>query len=64
MKVNSHCIYFTNNHHQAYKMLSEMETQTADDRANNQHERALQEFFVRTQPIGELKGVCVMLSWL
>jgi hypothetical protein len=39
---------------QAYKILSEMETQTADDRANNQHERALQEFFVRTQPIGEL----------
>ncbi len=38
---------------QAYKHLSDLESKAEEDRAASQHERALQEYFVRSSPIGE-----------
>lgn len=37
---------------QVYMKLHELETQAKDDKLASQHERALQEYFVRTVPIG------------
>jgi hypothetical protein len=35
-----------------YEKLNEMEIQAKEDKQASQHERALQEYFVRTTPIG------------
>eukprot|EP01034_Spumella_vulgaris_P023030 gene23030-29219_t len=45
-------VFCTQKMKQAYKLLADMETKTAEDRAASQHERALGEYFVRTTPIG------------
>lgn len=45
-------VFCTQKLKQAYKLLNDLETKAEEDRVANQHERALQEYFVRTSPIG------------
>lgn len=38
--------------YQAYKLLTDLETKAKEDRLASSHEKALQEHFIRTAPLG------------
>jgi hypothetical protein len=45
-------VYCTESLKQVYKQLHELETRADEDKQASKHERALEEFFVRTEPLG------------
>ena len=45
-------VFVTESLKQAYRQLSELENKASDDKIASKHEKALEEFFVRTEPLG------------